>query len=177
MSKTIAGITDTEINIYYAVELDFDSAPLRIWTGAGNRTLEGNTYTGAGYLLSISELSEVADMAAQSSTVTLSGLSSEVLTYALTEPYQGRTARVLLIINDEDPIEVFGGFMDVMTIDDTPEGGTVSLTIESRLVELERTKSFRYTDENHRTRHPDDSFFSYVSSLQDKEILWGRTER
>ena len=177
MSKSIAGITDTQVNIYYAVELNFDSGPLRIWSGTGDRTLEGNTYTGAGYLLSLSELTEVSDMAAQSSTVTLSGLSSEIITYALTEPYQGRVARVMIIINNEAPVEVFGGFMDVMTIEDTPEGGTVSLTVESRLVELERTRSFRYTDENHKTRHPNDTFFSYVSSLQDKEILWGRKER
>ena len=43
MSKSITGITDTEIKPLYAVELQFDSDTLRFWTGYGDITLESNT--------------------------------------------------------------------------------------------------------------------------------------
>ena len=175
MSKTISGITDLEIQPYYAVELLFDSGPVRLWTGVYERTIEGNTYVGVGTLLSIPNMQEVADMSAQSAEVTLSGISSSIVSLALQEPYQGRQARILFGIEGQNPIEIFGGLMDVMTIQDSGESSTVSVSIESRLVELERVRPFRYTDASHKLRYPNDDFFSFVPALQDREIVWGRS--
>lgn len=172
--KTISGITDSEIQPFYAVELLFSSSPVRLWTGYDDKTIEGNTYTGAGSLLSIPNVEEVADMSAKSADVVLSGVSATLVSLALQEPYQGRNARILFGIEGQTPIEVFGGLMDVMTINDSGETSTISLTLESRLVELERIRPFRYTDNNHKLRHPTDDFFSFVPALQDREILWGR---
>ena len=63
--------------------------------------------------------------------------------------------------------------MDTMTIDDSPESATITLTVENRLIDLERVNPFRYTQENHKTLYSNDTFFSYVSDLQDQEIEWG----
>lgn len=174
MSKTIPNITDTEIQPFYAVELSFDSGVIRLWTGYANKTIERNTYVGAGNLLSIPNLEEVADMSAKSAEVVLSGVSTDLVSLALQEPYQGRDARILFGIEGEDPIEVFGGLMDVMTIRDSGESSVISLTLENRLVELERVRPFRYTDQSHKLRYPNDDFFSFVPALQDKEVVWGR---
>ena len=174
MSKIIPNITDKEIKPFYAVELLFDSGAIRLWTGYANRDIEGNTYVAAGNLLSITNLEEVADMSAKSAEVVLSGISTELVSLALQEPYQGRNARILFGIEGEDPIEVFGGLMDVMTIQDSGETSTISLTLENRLVELERVRPFRYTDQSHKLRYPNDDFFSFVPALQDREIVWGR---
>lgn len=174
MSKTISGITSSEIRPYYAVELSFDSGAVRLWTGYENTTLESNTYVGAGTLLSIPNMEEVADMSARSAEIILSGVSSSIISLALQEPYQGRQARILFGILGQPPIEVFGGLMDVMTINDSAESATISITIESRLVELERVRPFRYTDQSHKLRYPTDDFFSFVPALQDREIVWGR---
>jgi len=174
MSKTISGITNKEIQPFYAVELLFDSGAVRLWTGYENTTLEGNTYVGAGDLLSIPNVEEVADMSARAAEIVLSGVSAELVSLAITEPYQGRQARILFGIIGANPVEVFGGLMDVMTIQDSGESSTISLTVESRLVELERIRPFRYTDKNHKLRYPTDDFFSFVPALQDREIVWGR---
>jgi hypothetical protein len=94
---------------------------------------------------------------------------------ALQEPYQNRACRILFgVTNVADVIEVFGGFMDVMTIEDSGETSTISLTVESKLVQLERAKELRYTNESHRALFPSDTFFSFVADLQDKEVVWGR---
>ena len=177
-SKTISGITDSEIQPFYAVELFFDSGTVRLWTGYADKDIGGDTYIGTGNLLSIPNVEEVADMSARSAEIVLSGVSASLVSLALQEPYQGRNARILFGIENqtpvEEPVEIFGGLMDVMTINDSGEASTISLTVESRLVELERVRPFRYTDNNHKLRHPNDDFFSFVPALQDREILWGR---
>jgi len=172
--KTISGITDSEIQPFYAVELLFDSGAVRLWTGYDDKTIGGDTYLGAGSLLSIPNVEEIADMSAKSAEITLSGVATELVSLALQEPYQGRNARILFGVEGQTPIEVFGGLMDVMTISDSGEASTISLTVESRLVELERIRPFRYTDNSQKLRHPTDDFFSFVPALQDREILWGR---
>lgn len=176
MSKSITGITDTEIKPFYAVEMQFDSGTLRFWTGYGDITLESNTYTGTGDIMAVDLVEETSDLSAKSATITMQGVTSEIVALALTEPYQGRVCRILFGIEGQAPVEIFGGFMDVMTIEDSGEASVISLTIESRLVELERTRPIRYTDESHKSRNAGDSYFSYVASLIDKDVVWGRAK-
>jgi hypothetical protein len=73
-----------------------------------------------------------------------------------------------------DVIEVFGGFMDTMDIEDSGDSSIITLTVESKLVQLERAKERRYTHESQHSRYSGDTFFSFVSDLQDKEVVWGR---
>lgn len=174
----------SEVYPFYAVEAMFydatnatPSRPLRLWTGVGDRTIDSNTYTGTGSLLTIDGLQEVADLTATSATVTLSGLDSTILTHALEEPYQGRKCTIYFgTTNTTSVLPVFSGFMDVMTINDTPEGSTISLTIESKLILLERPNVIRHTQDYHKslTGNSTDIFFDYLVTLQDKEIIWGR---
>lgn len=71
--------------------------------------------------------------------------------------------------------EIFSGLMDVMTIVHSGETATVNIVLESKLVMLKRPNIRRYTSANHKLRHPTDTFFDYVQSLQDMEVAWGRT--
>jgi hypothetical protein len=164
---------------FYAVEMLFDSAAIRLWTGIGTRTIDGQTYTGSGTLLGISDLEESANLSANGATVTLSGISASIISLALIEPYQGRRARILmgeatLDSSTTNFAEVFSGYMDVMNITHSADSVRVQLTIESKLIALQRANVRRYTSENHKLRHPTDTFFDWVVSLQDKEIAWGR---
>ncbi len=173
----LTALTAPVVEPFYAVEMMFDTAPVRFWTGIGNRTLEGNTYIGAGSLITIGDLEEVGDLSAKSVTITLSGLTQEIVALALVEPYQRRLCRIMLgAVGSSDVIEMFSGKMNTMTIEDAPEGATVNLTLESRLVELGRARPRRYNHESHIARYPGDMFFSYVADLQDRQIPWGRKQ-
>lgn len=198
MSKAITGLTASEIFPYYGVELYFDDADdtrynevgylgenvLRFWTGYYNYdlTLGGADFLPTGELLRVEIVNETSDLSAQSASLALNGIDSAIVTLALTEPYQGRLAKIFFGIVGQTPIEIFSGFMDVMGIEDSGQTSDISLTIESRLVELERSRQFRYTDQSHKNTNPfdtavdrsTDSVFSYVASLQDKQIAWGR---
>ena len=75
MSRTIpsailTALAQPEVQPFYAVEFLFDTEPVRLWTGYGDRTIDGETYLGAGSLLNISGLEEAGDMSAKGVSVT-----------------------------------------------------------------------------------------------------------
>lgn len=193
MSRTVPAALLTALDAdtiepFYAVDLAFETANVRLWTGYGDKTINSETYTGSGSLLTIDGLEEASDLSARGTTLTLSGLSSTILTYALTEEYQGRTVTIYWGIGS-DTVEVFRGYMDQMTIQDSGETSTISLTVESRLIVLERPNMRRYTAESHKQVRKRkwlddgnsgdpavDEYFDWVQQLQDKQIVWGRNE-
>lgn len=186
MSRTIAASIITKLSQdtvypFYAVDMNFDSTPIYAWTGLGEISLHGNTYTGTGQLLQISEVQETQDIAAKGMTLALSGIPSGLLSLALTEPYQGRTCKVYLGFmtswespdSSPDTMEIFSGYMDQMNIDEGPETSTIKMTVESRLIDLERPRNRRYTRENQQIRHSGDRAFDFVESMQSQRLTWG----
>lgn len=174
-SGLLAAISSASSQPFLAVELLFDSGALRLWTGYGPRVIDSETYTGTGVLMRFDGLEEVSQLEARSATVTLSGIPNSIVSIALQEPYQGRTGRILFgDRSTSDVAVVFSGLIDVMPIRDGPEVSTIAVTIESKLVELERPRIRRYTQESQQALHAGDTFFSFVADLVDKEIPWGR---
>lgn len=159
------------VELFVAVELMFDTGALRIWSGGDDKTIEGNTYTGTGSLLAVSGIEESDNLSAPGASITLSGLDSTIVSLAIQEPYQNRPCRILLG-SGNNFFEIFSGFMDVMTIEDSGDTCIISVTVESRLILLDRIVPLRYTQETQNTRYPGDTFFSYVASLQDKKVEW-----
>ena len=160
-----------EVELFVAVELMFDSGTLRLWSGVGDKTLGGNVFTGTGSLLSVGGIEESDDLSAPGATISLNGVDSAIVSLAIQEPYQNRDCRILLG-SGTDYFEIFSGFMDVMTIEDTGDTCTINLSVESRLIILDRIVPFRYTQETQNSRYPGDNFFSTVASIQDKKVEW-----
>jgi len=173
----------SDIRPLILVEALFDSnvptSYLYLWNGIGNLSYDSKTYVGAGNLLSISTVSENVELRASGITVQLSGISDPLLAKAKTEDYQGRELLVKLggwdasdnIISS--PTIIFSGFMDTMTINESGETATISVAVENRLIEFEKTRVRRYTDNDQRIEYPNDDGLEYVSQIQEKEIVWG----
>jgi hypothetical protein len=178
-SGMVAKLTEGRVEIFHAIELQF-STPIYLWTGIGDKTLTpnggtANTYVGTGSLLQIGEATEVIDMAAQGITVSLSGLDSSILSAALSENYQGNLAKIYFgIVGVSEMAEVFSGYMDVMTISEEASGSTISLNLESRLIDLERPRVARYTKASHQaiSGNASDTFFNFITDIADKPIEW-----
>ena len=49
------------------------------------------------------------------------------------------------------------------------------MTVESRLIDLERARDWRYTSENQKSLYPNDKGLDFVVDLQDMPIAWGRS--
>jgi len=172
-------LAQPEVQPFYAVELLLDSGAVRLWTGYGDRTIGIETYVGAGTLLNIEGLAEVADLSAKAITISLSGIAGEVVSLALQEPYQRRVCRVYFgAVNVADVVEVFSGQINTMPIEDSGETSIIATTIDSKLVETEKASNLRYTSEIQKSRNNEqfaaDTFFDYVGAIQDADIIWGR---
>lgn len=186
MSRTIAAgiiskLSNDTVYPFYAVDMNFDFTSIHAWTGLGDITIGSNTYTGTGQLLQISDVQETQDISARGMTLSLSGIPSGLLSLALTEPYQGRICKVYLGFmtswenpdTSPDTMEIFSGYMDQMNIEEGPETSTIKMTVESRLIDLERPRNRRYTRENQQIRHSGDRAFDFVESLQNQRLSWG----
>jgi hypothetical protein len=161
------------------VQCDFDSGALNLWNGIGDLTVSGTTYVGGGTLLSISSMKESADLAANGMTVTLSGVMEPLISKARDEPYQGRELVIRLGAMDASnsvistPVIIFSGFMDTMVIQDGAETATISVSVENRLIEFQRSRIRRYTAEDQKIDYPDDKGLEFVAEISEKEIVWG----
>jgi len=91
------------------VEATFSSGSINLWTGYGNLTYGGITYSGAGSLLDISSVQESLETRANGFSVTLNGLDPSLLAVALAEPYTGRPfkAKLAFITPDLDQETTF----------------------------------------------------------------------
>lgn len=175
-SNIVNALDDDVVLPFFTLDLLFDDPnKLYFWSGIGDLSLDGNTYTGAGELLSISELRESSDIAAYGATLTLTGIDNSLISLALDEPYQGRRAIVkfgILSSGVRYASTVFVGEMDQMNIIMGPETSTIELDVESRLVDLQRPRLRRYTDADHKSRYPNDDAFEFVTRIQNESLEW-----
>ena len=199
---TLESIESDVVYPFFAVELLFDGAnTLRMWTGQGTLVLQdGTQWVGAGSILDISAIEETAEMAVKGATITISGVSSEALSLALSEPYQGRVCNIyfgtfssgailqesgsFILLQDGSKIliestktgfnQLFSGYMDQMNIVDAGDTATIELMVENRLIDLERVRVARFTSGYQKSIYPNDRGLDFVEDLQDKNIAWGR---
>lgn len=164
--------------LFFAVELKFDSGTLRIWTGLEDLTVAGNTYIGAGSLLTISPIEDDTELSSKGVTLSLSGMDETVLDYALTENYQNRLITMhmgFLSGGNESAGEfvVFKGRITNLTVSDDPDGYIIALQAENRLIDLNRPSNLRYTSESQKFLFSGDKGMDFVAGLQKAELNWG----
>jgi len=209
MTRTVSthfsdALDETVVQPFLAIELLFDSPnQLYFWTGLGNLTVGSKTYIGTADILAVSPVEETSEIAARGAQFTITGIPSNLISLALTEPYQGRQAKIyfgliplpsrliteageVIVTEALSPIsiapdiqtelvEIFSGYMDVMSINDAADAGTISLSVENRLIDLERARARRYTSEDQKqiAGYSTDVGLDFVADMQDKEIRWG----
>ena len=182
MTRTIPQVVlnaldDPVVSPFFAVEFLFDSPEeIRLWTGVGDLEYNNHTWTGSGNLLGISNVEEGSDLAVKGATITLSGMTSDVVSAALSLPYQGRVCNIYFgLLSDETALsQVFSGYMDQMNIEENPDTSTLEITIENKLIDLERPRVARYTSAYQKSIYAGDLGMDFIEDLQDKEIVWGR---
>ena len=64
--------------------------------------------------------------------------------------------------------------MDQMNISEGPDTSTIELSVENKLVDLERPRVRRFTSAYQKSVYPNDLGLDFVEDLQDKDISWGR---
>jgi len=200
---TIESISEDVVYPFFATELRFDNNIIRMWTGQGTLVLEdGTEWIGLGQLLDISSIEETSEMSVKGATITLSGIPSELLSLALSTPYQGRVAKIYFGTFQQGSIlqetgnyillegggrinlesmsqgfnELFSGYMDQMNIEESGETSSIELAVENKLIDLERARVARFTSGYQKSVYPGDLGCDFIEDLQDKRLSWGRAE-
>ncbi|PLL13945.1 hypothetical protein C0V75_00345 [Tabrizicola sp. TH137] len=175
-----AALAERDLRPVIFFEGAFASGPVRLWSGLGEIDWAGESWSGAGALLGLGSIEETSEVVAGGTSVSLSGIPPSLVQMAIAEARQGLPGRVWLgLLTPEgaiiaDPVLAFAGRLDVPEITDDAETCRITISYESRLIDLNTPRSWRYTHESQQALHPGDLGFEYVSAIQDREVTWGR---
>ena len=157
----------------------FSTSTLRLWNGIGNLTYDSNTYLGNGWFQGINPNNEVGSIEATGVEIRLAGVPESLISLVFNNPVQGATGNFYIGFLDSsnaliaDPYLFFSGKLDVPTIDEDPESPSISISYESKLIDLDRPREFRYTNESQQVFFSGDRGLEYLIYLQEYDGFWG----
>jgi len=182
-SAMLSAITAGTVRPVLIAKIGTSGADVLVWNGVGSLLFDGDTYLGVGKFGGVSSVEENSSLQASGLTFTLSGIPSAYISMALQSMRYGRRAILWFGLLDtstgaliDTPEIVFSGLTDVPAIDEGPDRSSIALTAENRLIDLDRPRVRRYTQEDQKIDYPDDLGFEYVQSLQDAKLFWGSIE-
>jgi len=189
MARSIHADTITEVQLgsvipFLMTLIATGNSDIALWSGYGDyvSSVSGSskTYIGTGHMGMISSIQESQDLAIRGMTLSLSGIPSALISAALSDIEQGKLVQIFMgffaqgtrvSINSE--FEIWSGFSDIPSVSEDGETATISITAENRLIDLEKVRIRRYTQEDQARDDITDLGFEFVPSLQDKEVLFG----
>lgn len=172
-------IAATPVRPVLLVEQEFRGATVNLWTGIGPLSWASKNWVGVGDLIGVSELEESADVSAKGVTISLKGIKSSDISLALAGMARNKPGKIWMALLDANgavvatPKIMFSGKLDTCTVDDGPETCTISIALESELIDLERPREVRLTDQEQQKRYPGDRGLENVAALQDASVPWG----
>jgi hypothetical protein len=178
----LVALSTGNVRMGILVSIETLSGTAYAWTGYGNVIYNGNTYLGLGALTNISAISESSSVISQGVTLTLDGVNPTNISEALTDIPQGGDVYVLFVVLDGNnnvigvPIVSFAGQTDGIVIKEAPDGtSSIALDVENRLTQLQRDRTYRWTQAQQAELFPGDTGFLFTADLQDYVCLWGNT--
>lgn len=158
----------------------FATGPVYVWTGSGSIVWNGHTWIGIGTLGKISTIEEGTDVQARGVTVSLSGIDPTWLSDVLSEFKLGDPVTIWLGLFGgsplallADPIVSFSGRIDKPSIDVDGQSAVISINLENRLLDMNVSVAFRYTNQQQQYDYPGDRGMEFVAGLQLRTIYFG----
>lgn len=161
------------------VYLDWPSGAVRLWTGNGSISWNGQTWVGAGKFGNIDRVSDSIDKSDVGIDLTLNYLDDALRNEVNTTTPTGRAASVYLALMNTstaqvtDAYEIFTGFVDRIEIVDGGSSGAISVRLASELAMLQRSRYFTLSDAHQQFLFTGDKGCEFASKM-DETIYWGR---
>lgn len=178
-SALASALGDDVVRPALLFDAEFTTGWLYLWTGDQELTWNGHTYTGIGSLINLTSIEETGEVRAAGVTVSLAGLDVSITSIALQSLAQNKTGKIYMGLLDGagafvggDPVLAFQGRLDIGEISEQGQASTVTIKYESRLVDLEKPREWRWTDQDQRTTWTDDAGLQYAGRA-DEVIQWG----
>lgn len=165
---------------FFLVYLQFSDSIIRLSTLRYDINWDSNLWFGNGWLHGIESVVENEDLEATGAIITLAGVPAAILSLVLSQTNQGGLGKIYLgFLNSSDavissPYELFRGYLDVPTIQEDSDEPVISISLESILVDLQRTKEGRYNNEHQHIYYSTDTGFRFVASAASWTGFWGK---
>ncbi len=182
-APTLAALASGSVAIVTLLALEFSGTPIYLNTSTWNLVFGGKTYLGAAGLGTIGV---VTDKPGEISGINLEldAGSSTVVALALDDAdvVQGTVCTLRTAIIEtvnytilDAPVEWVGS-LDTMGLAEDGTSASISVTAESKAVDLLRGTPWLYTDEDQVLVNATDHSFSFVVDQIDKPIVWPARE-
>ena len=73
----------------------------------------------------------------------------------------------------DTPYQIFSGFIDTMSVTDAGDSSNINISVENKLITLERAIDRRYTDQDQKQLFAGDKGLEFIDDIQNKAINWG----
>jgi hypothetical protein len=179
-SDVAAVVSSRDTGLAFLIKFDFVSVTKRVWTGFGNlATLDGNVWSGLGEIISIDGLSQLSSTSATPGSLTVSGVSPDLLAKAIGEDdeylqqpvsifLQGFQNRALV----SNPCTLAVRLMTGMEISRTGATRSIAITHESPYIGRNNGANGNYTDQDQQRRFPGDRACERTPFLAFKREQW-----
>lgn len=178
-STTQTQTSTNDIRIGFLLEITFKSQTSYLSTLPYNLSWNGQTWLGLGSFGQIGEVTEGVDVEAYGTTVSLSGIDVTLLGESLSDIKLGAPALLYLMFFDGagnilgTPTIVFGGQVDKPSIVGGPDTVTITLNLETEMINLQRSQMRRLTSADQKIDFPNDISFDWVPQLNFLALKWG----
>jgi hypothetical protein len=175
-----SAIEATQVQPFLLFEGVFANGTLRVWSGYGDLNWNGYTWTGTGSLGAVSSVQETSQVQANGISVSLSGIPSDLISLILQDCRQGKSGRLYLGFWEDggivsSPYMIFQGKLDVPSIQESGDTAIITITYESRLIDLQRPRETRLTNEEQQREYAGDLGCEFVPAMKEITLTWGRS--
>ncbi len=159
------------------VYVDHPDGAQFLWTGVGTLSYNGQDWDGVGRLGGITPIKRTSELAIQEVVMTLNGVPPDAATW-LSSNVRNRQAQAWLACIDKgkvvpEPMQVVELVLDFQTFSIDDNGiASISLNALSGFVTLERAIRDVWSEQDQKTRFPDDTGFNQLTLLQNQEVKW-----
>lgn len=182
-ASVTAAFASGHVAIATLVKIEFPSGTIALNASTYDLTHGGTTYLAANGLGRISPVSNTPNEVA--------GLQLELLRVDSTyiglalddaDEVQGSVVTISTAILDStthqilDVLTDWVGYADTMTISEDGQNASITLSAESKAVDLLRGSPLLYNDADQQSLVPGDLYFQYVASQSDTPITWPTRE-
>lgn len=166
------------VTMFVAVAMDFSSGIARFWSGIGELSFGGYTYTGVGHLGAIAPAEEHLRNVAEKRSFRLSGVDPSLVSEADIDACYGRSVTEYFGFIDANgalvatPETNWEGRMDGIMRRDGDEP-IIEVSAESKFALLDQPDGWRFTDEHQQQFFSGDTGFILVPSVMTATVVWG----
>jgi hypothetical protein len=172
-----AAITARAVQPAILASLTFVQGTMNVHTGIGDIVANGATFHGVGSLAAIGTITELTNVEAAGTTVTLNGVDATIYADCIDDIVTGQPANIWLACMSGSTvlgtILLFSGLIDQPTVTENTDDITISLALESKLTNLQRANRRLWTAAEQHRDYPTDSGFNWQTQLSDTANLWG----